>query len=102
MEENNRKTWVRRGIYLLLAAFCLAFGVTLKNKFCLGDVILNAMNLPAWSRGTQGFHYPAIPALAGTLIFFCLFAATTQKPKRTILYLYLGTVLVMRVLSSLI
>ena len=102
MEEKNGKIWMKRGIYLLLAAFCLAFGITWDNRFCLGDVILDAVGLPAWSQGTQGLHYPAIPALIGTLVFFYLFAATTKNSKKTVAYLILGTILLVRILSIVI
>ena len=97
----DRKMWVRRGIYLLLAAFCLAFGFTLDNRFCLGDVILNAVGLPAWSQGTQGLHYPAVLALIGTPVFFYLFASTTKEPKKTMSNLLVGTVGLMWILSML-
>ena len=96
------KIWMKRSIYLLLAAFCLAFGITWDNRFCLGDVILGAVGLPAWSQGTQGLHYPAIPALIGTLVFFYLFAATTKDAKKTMAYLILGTLLLVRLLSWVI
>ena len=76
----DRKVWIRRGISLLLAIFCLAFGITWDNRFCLGDVILNAVGLPAWSQGTTGLHYPAIPAIAGTLLFFYLFYQPYYSP----------------------
>lgn len=97
----DRKVWIRRVAYLLLAAFCLAFGITWDNRFCLGDVILGAVGLPAWSKGTQGFHYPAIPALIGTLVFFYLFAATTKNSKKTMGNLLAWTVVALAVLSKL-
>ena len=102
MEEKNRKIWVKRGIYLPLAVFCLAFGITWKDRFCLGDIILNAMGLPAFSQGTQGLHYPAIPSLIGTLIFFYLFAATTKEPKKTMSNLIVWTAATLAVLTKLI
>ena len=97
----ERKLWIRRVIYLLLAAFFLAFGITLDNRFCLGDVILNAMGLPAWSQGTQGLHYPAIVALIGTPVFFYLFASTTKDTKKTMSNLIVGTAGLMWLLSLL-
>ena len=97
----DRKIWIKRVIYLLLAAFFLAFGITWDNRFCLGDVILGAVGLPAWSEGTQGLHYPAIPALIGTPLFFYLFAATTKDPKKTMSNLLVGTVALMWILSML-
>ena len=101
MDEKNRKIWVKRGIYLPLAVFCLTFGITWKNQFCLGDVLLNAVGLPAWSQGTTGLHYPAIPTIAGTLLFFYLFASTTREPKKTMSNLLVGTVGLMWILSLL-
>lgn len=95
----DRKIWIRRSIYLLLAAFCLAFGITWDNRFCLGDVLLNRVGLPAWSQGTQGLHYPAIPAIIGTLVFFYLFASTTRDSKKTMGNLIVGTVGLMWLLS---
>ena len=97
----DRKIWIRRSIYLLMAVFCLAFGITWKDRFCLGDVILNGMGLPAWSEGTQGFHYPAIPAIIGTLFFFYLFASTTGDRKKTMGNLLVGAVGLMWLLSLL-
>lgn len=97
----DRKVWIRREIYLLLAVFCLAFGITWDNRFCLGDVLLNAVGLPAWSQGTTGLHYPAIPAIAGTLLFFYLFASTTREPKKTMSNLLVGTVGLAWILSLL-
>lgn len=102
MEEKNRKMWVVRSLYLLLAAFCLAFGITWKNRFCLGDMLLDMMGLPAWSKGTQGLHYPAIPSLIGTIVFFYLFSATTKNPKKTMGNLFVGTIVLMYVLSLLL
>ena len=95
----DRKIWIRRSIYLLLAAFCLAFGITWDNRFCLGDVLLNRVGFPAWSQGTQGLHYPAIPAIIGTLVFFYLFASTTRDSKKTMSNLIVGTVGLMWLLS---
>lgn len=101
MEEKNRKIWIKRGICLLLAALCLAFGITWEKRFCLGDVILGAVGLPAWSQGTQGLHYPAIFALIGTPFFFYLFASTTKDTKKTMSNLIVGTVGLMWLLSIL-
>ena len=102
MEEKNRNVPVKRIVYLLLAVFSLAFGTTWKDKVCLGDIILNAVGLPAWSQGTTGLHYPAIPSLIGTLIFFYLFASTTKEPKKTMSNLIVWTVVVLAVLTKLI
>ena len=97
----DRKIWIKRVINLLLAAFFLAFGITWDNRFCLGDVILGAVGLPAWSRGTTGLHYPAIFALIGTPVFFYLFASTTKNTKKTMSNLLVGTVALMWILSLL-
>ena len=97
----DRNIWIRRVTWLLLAAFFLAFGITWDNRFCLGDVILGAVGLPAWSRGTTGLHYPAISALIGTPLFFYLFAATTKNPKKSMSNLLVGTVALVWLLSML-
>ena len=97
----DRKIWIKRVICLPLAAFFLAFGITWDNRFCLGDVILGAVGLPAWSRGTAGLHYPAIFALIGTPVFFYLFASTTKNTKKTMSNLLVGTVALMWILSLL-
>ena len=102
MKETDRKTLIKRIVYLLLAALFLVFGITWDNRFCLGDVILNAVGLPAWSKGTQGFHYPAIPAMIGSLVFFYLFAATTPDKSKTMAKLILGTIVVSYLINALI
>ena len=102
MEEKNRNVLVKRIVCMMLAVFCLAFGISWKNRFCLGDVILNAVGLPAFSQGNQGLHYPAIPAILGTLVFFYLFASTTKEPKKTMSNLIVWTVVVLAVLTKLI
>lgn len=102
MEEKDGNVLVKRIVYLLLAGFSLAFGITWKDTFCLGDIILNAVGLPAWSQGTTGLHYPAIPSLIGTLIFFYLFASTTKDHKKTMSNLIVWTVVVLAVLTKLI
>ena len=102
MEEKNRNVLVKRIVYLLLAVFSLAFGTTWKDKVCLGDIILNAVGLPAWSQGTTGLHYPAIVALIATPVFFYLFASTTKEPKKTMSNLIIWTVAALAILSKLI
>lgn len=97
----DRKIWIRRAIWLLLAALCLAIGISWENRFCLGDMLLGALGMPAWSQGTQGLHYPAIIALIGTPFFFWLFASTTRDRKKTMGNLLVGTVVLMWVLSLL-
>ena len=97
----DRKIWIKRVIDLLLAALCLACGITWENRFCLGDGLLGALGLPAWSRGTQGFHYSALIALIGTPVFFWLFALTTKDRKKTMSNLLVGTVGLMWILSLL-
>lgn len=101
MEEKNRNTLIQRIVYLLLAALSLAFGITWPNRFCLGDEILGALGLPAWSKGAQGLHYPAIPSLIGTTVFFYLFSATTKNPKKAMGKLFVGTIVLMYILSLL-
>ena len=78
-------------VVLFLLAFL--FGATL-GDYCLGDQVFQALGWPAWSRGTQGWHYPAIIALVVLLVSFLLIAFTTQKPLQTLRYLLLGLLLV--------
>ena len=45
---------------LLVCLFVILFSVVFSftsNGFTLGDEILNALNLPAWSDGSLGTHY---------------------------------------------
>ena len=98
-----RKNIWKRILSMICAAFFFAFGCDLgETKFCLGDVILNKLGIPVWSRGTQGIHYPAIIGLIGMAVAFCVFASTTRDPKRTMGNLFLATVALLSLLSMLI
>lgn len=99
----EKKTTVRRVTSLTGALLFLAFGANLgPDRFCLGDWILNSLGLPAWSKGTQGLHYPGIVAVIAVPVCFYLFAATTREPKKTMGKLILGTVLGLYFLSQII
>ena len=98
----EKKTLAVRCASLLGAAFFSIFGSNIgQRRFCLGDRIFDLLGIPAWSRGTQGLHYPAIIALIGTPFFFWLFASTTRDRKKTMGNLLVGTVALMWVLSLL-
>ncbi len=65
-------TKLRRTLSRFLVFFALTFGITWKKQgFCLGDWMLNALGLPAWSQGTQGFHYTVL--LTVLLLLLALF-----------------------------
>ena len=75
------------------ALFFLLFGANLgAGRFCLGDQILTGLGLPAWSKGTQGLHYPGIIALVGIVLCFYSFSATTKDPKKTTAWLIAGRI----------
>ena len=98
----KKNTW-KRILSAICAVFFFAFGCDLgETKFCLGDVILNKLGIPVWSRGTQGIHYPAIIGLIGLMAAFYVFASTTKDPKRTMGNLFLATVALLSLLSMLI
>lgn len=48
---------------LLLFALGVIWSANINRQFCLGDSILNAIGLPAWSNGNSGSHYTIIYAL---------------------------------------
>jgi hypothetical protein len=50
-------------ISLILFALGVIWSANIKRQFCLGDIILNAIGLPAWSNGNSGNHYTIIYAL---------------------------------------
>lgn len=57
---------------IILFVFAIIWSVNIKllNVFCLGDVVLEMLSLPAWSRspnGTTGLHYTIFYSL-GILI----------------------------------
>lgn len=44
---------------LPLALLAIIWGSNIKwlDDFCLGDVVLNFLNLPSWSDGDTGIHF---------------------------------------------
>jgi len=92
----EKKTWIQRAASLAAALFFLLFGANLgAERFCLGDRILAGLGLPAWSKGTQGIHYPGILALIGIVVSFCFFSVTTKDPKKTTAWLILGSIVLL-------
>ena len=99
----EKTTLWKRIISLLCSLFFFVFGANLgSNRFCLGDMILNRLGLPAWSKGTQGLHYPGIIALIGVTVSFYVFASTTKDSKKTMYKLLMGTVALMFLLSMIV
>lgn len=89
----NLKKFLMRGFSVCLAIFALVFGGTWKfHNISYGDRIFNRIGLPAWSNGTEGFHYSGIFAL----ILFCLacflFATTTKEKGKTFRILILSSI----------
>jgi len=99
----EKKTLVTRCVSLLCAAFFVVFGSNIgEGRFCLGDWIFGKLGIPAWSKGTQGLHYPGIICLIAVTVCFYLFASTTSNPKKTVAKLILGTVLLFYFISGLL
>ena len=99
----EKKVLGQRIVSLAGALLFLLFGANLgEGQFCLGDRILTMLGLPAWSRGTQGLHYPGIIAVVGLMLSFSFFSATTKNPGKTTAWLILGTVVGMYFLSKII
>ena len=46
--------WGSLSLPLVVLALVWSFRI---GGFCLGDVVLGALSLPAWSQGSQGTHY---------------------------------------------
>lgn len=99
----NKKTIARRIVSLTSALFFLIFGANLgSGRFCLGDWILTSMGLPAWSKGTQGLHYPGFISLVGLAACFYFFSSTTKDPRKTTASLILGSIVMITVLNFLL
>ena len=99
----QRKQLAKRIGSMACAVFFLLFGADLgPSRFCLGDLILTGMGLPAWSKGTQGLHYPGIIAVIGLTESFCFFSATTKDPKKTMACLILGSIVLVSILNFLL
>lgn len=98
----EKKTLTVRCVSLLGAAFFVIFGSNIgKNRFCLGDWIFSLLGIPAWSRGTQGLHYPGIIGIIAAALLFYVFASTTRNKSKTMANLILGTVVAMYLLNAM-
>ena len=98
--EQNTKIWVKRILCAAAALFFLAFGLTVKKSgFCLGDIILESLGIPAWSQGT---HNSATFAVFGGLTSFYIFSRTTKNPKQTMQNLVFGSVGLIMVINSVL
>lgn len=51
---------------LLLSLMAIVWGSNIQwwDGFCLGDYVLNLLNLPTWSNGTSGTHYTVFYGVA--------------------------------------
>ena len=101
---SKTKQRVVRVISILWMLFALAFSVSYKKTgFCLGDNILAALGIPAWSRGTQGTHYTVLIGFAMMLAAFGLFSATTKERKtvfRVLSYGFFGVLILLAMFFS--
>lgn len=101
--DSKRKIWIQRMVSLLCAAGFLLFGSSLgDSRFCLGDRMFALLGIPAWSKGTQGLHYPGIIALVGVMGSFCFFSRTAKDPKKTTAYLIVGSIAVLYLANFLL
>ena len=99
----EKKTLTVRCVSLLGAAFFVIFGSNIgQNRFCLGDWIFGLLGIPAWSKGTQGLHYPGIIGIIAAALLFYVFASTTRNKSKTMANLILGTVVAMYLLNAMI
>ncbi len=97
--STTRKLLLRASA-VALALFGIAFGGTWSQTgYCLGDQILTAIGLPAWSDGTQGTHYSAIYGALMLFVAMYLFASTTEDAMRTVKLLFWIAVAVLVALS---
>lgn len=99
----EKKIIRKRILSMICSLSFFVFGANLgPNRFCLGDMILNRLGLPVWSKGTQGLHYPGIIALIGVTVSFYAFASTTKNVKKTMYKLLMGAVVLMVLLSLVV
>lgn len=99
----EKKTLAVQCVSLLGASFFVIFGSNIgQRRFCLGDRIFGLLGIPAWSRGTQGLHYPGIIGIIGVALLFYVFASTTRDKSKTMANLILGTVVAMYLINAMI
>lgn len=48
---------------LFLFAILWSLNIKILNDFCLGDVVLQSINVPTWSNGNFGTHYTVFYSL---------------------------------------
>ncbi|WP_312648884.1 hypothetical protein [Aminipila sp.] len=48
---------------LVLFILAILWSASIKKIFCLGDIVLNSVNLPSWSNGNMGTHYTMFYAI---------------------------------------
>lgn len=52
------KSKIGRGsLSMILLAMGIGFSITFSNGMCIGDYVLKAFGLSAWSEGNTGIHY---------------------------------------------
>lgn len=56
MIQNSQKKIGIGTVSFLFIVLALFWAVDLKNRICLGDAVLTAIDLPSWTNGSTGFH----------------------------------------------
>ncbi len=68
---STKKPWGVGSLSLLLVLAAILWSANI-GDVCLGDRVLTAMGLPAWSQGTIGIHYTVMYAFAFLIPAFAL------------------------------
>lgn len=92
------KRVIIRCLSILLMIFAVIFSFTFRslgpatweNGLCLGDEILTALGLKAWSNGMHGTHYTVFYSLGMILISFVMYVWTTKNKIMNFLYFCSG------------
>lgn len=91
MKRDGRN--IKRVSAIVLMISGIVFGVTWKRTgFCFGDLIFSALDLPVWSGGMSGTHYPAIVGMIMILLGIGIWNTTLSKRAR---YWTWGTVIML-------
>lgn len=100
MRWNSKST--KSAVAAALIIFGVVFGINWnKTGFCLGDLLLSPLGLPAWSQGTQGLHYPGIIGSLFILAGVGLVNAThTPKTRRLIWGIALLVVILLNIIFA--